>query len=303
MSVVKLESVIDSFETIGDFFRYALSAFSKYGVSLGHGTDCLEDEAWWLIAGGLHLPLDASRSLFFNARLSSEEKIKLHGLIEARSIQKVPTAYLLHEAYQHGYAFYVDERVLIPRSPIAEFILKKGEPWLEPDIGPILDLCTGSGCLAVLAGLSFSDARVDAVDISPLALQVAEMNVEKYQLQSQVRLIQSDLFQALAAQKYDLIISNPPYVDREDLSMMPAEYSHEPMLALEAGEDGLQIVRRILLEAAQYLNPEGILIVEVGNSRFALEEAYPRLPFVWLDFESGGEGVFLLSKEDLNAAF
>lgn len=285
--------------TVGDFFRFAITCFAQDKVYLGHGTDTLEDEAWWLVAGALKLPLHLEKGLFLQAKLTLGERQHLASLIHSRSVDKIPTAYLLKEAYQHGYKFYVDDRVLIPRSPIAELILRHCEPWVAPDsVTRILDLCTGSGVLAILAALTFPNAEVDASDLSPAALAVAAENVRDYELTTQIHLVESNVFAQLKSQKYDVILSNPPYVDAHDLKSMPAEYHHEPKLALESGEDGLDVVKKVLAEASAHLNPHGILIVEVGNSRLALEAAFPRLPFIWLDFESGGEGVFLLKAED-----
>lgn len=286
--------------TVGDFFRFALTCFAQDKIYLGHGTDALEDEAWWLTAGALKLPLHLPKEWFLQAKLTLGERHHLASLIHSRSVEKVPTAYLLKEAYQHGHKFFVDERVLIPRSPIAELILKQVAPWVDPDsVTRILDLCTGSGALAILAALSFPDAVVDGVDLSSAALEVAAHNVKEYQLKSRLNLIESDLFTALQDQRYDLILSNPPYVNAEDFKTMPTEYHHEPSIALEAGTDGLEVVRKIIAEAGVHLTPEGLLIVEIGNSRAALEQAFPKLPFIWLDLESGGEGVFLLKAEDL----
>ncbi|MCX7123191.1 MAG: 50S ribosomal protein L3 N(5)-glutamine methyltransferase [Gammaproteobacteria bacterium] len=286
---------------MGEFFRVGISTLATKKVFLGHGTDDLKDEAWWLIAGALHLPLDLPPQLLLNARVTPAEHHHLVNLLYQRGVQKIPTAYLLKQAYQGGQQFYVDERVLIPRSPIAELIEKHFEPWLlHPEsVTHILDLCTGSGCLAILSALAFPAAHVDALDISRAALAVAHHNVDDYELNERVRILESDVFSALKDEKYDLIISNPPYVDLKDLKAMPDEFHHEPTLALAAGDDGLDIVREILEKAKLHLQPEGLLIVEVGNSQPALEAAFPNLPFVWLDFERGGEGVFLLKAEDL----
>ena len=291
------------FKTIGDFFRFGITTLATKKVFLGHGTDDLKDEVWWLIAGSLHLPLDLAPQLLLNAKVTAAEHHHLTDLLFQRGVQKIPTAYLLKQAYQGGQQFYVDERVLIPRSPIAELIEKHFEPWLlDPEsVTNILDLCTGSGCLAVLCALAFPDAKIDALDISTEALAVAQHNVDDYELKARVRVLESNVFSALKDEKYDLIISNPPYVDAQDLSSMPAEFHHEPKLALVAGEDGLDIVREILQKAKAHLKPEGILIVEVGNSQPVLEAAFPKLPFVWLEFERGGDGVFLLKAEDLPA--
>ncbi len=299
-----LELIIEAthdFTTVGDFFRFGMSFLADKKVFLGHGTDDLKDEVWWLIAGALHLPLDLPPSLLLNAKLTPMERHQLADFIYQRGVHKIPTAYLLKQAYQGGQQFYVDERVLIPRSPIAELIEKHFEPWLvNPEsVTHILDLCTGSGCLAILSALAFPDAQVDALDISDGALEVAQHNVNDYELNGRVRVVQSNIFSALKNEKYDIIISNPPYVNAQDLGAMPAEFHHEPKLALAAGEDGLDIVRDIVKQAKAYLKPDGLLIVEVGHSQPALELAFSKLPLVWIDFERGGEGVFLLKAEDL----
>jgi ribosomal protein L3 glutamine methyltransferase len=297
---VILEATKD-FQTIGDFFRFGITTLADKKAFLGHGTEDLKDEVWWLIAGALHLPLDLAPSLLLGARLTPMERHHLADFIYQRAVNKIPTAYLLKQAYQAGQVFYVDERVLIPRSPIAELIEKHFEPWLvEPEsVTHILDLCTGSGCLAILSALAFPESQVDAVDISEPALAVAKHNVDDYGLNDRVRLLQSDVFSTLKEECYDIILSNPPYVDAQDLHTMPPEFHHEPKLALAAGPDGLDVVRAILREAKKHLKPQGLLIVEVGNSQAALEAAFPELPFVWIDFERGGEGVFVLKAEDL----
>lgn len=287
-------------QTIGEFYHYAMSEMDKHQVYLGHGTDDIIDEAWWLVAGALKLPLAAPQSEFLDSPLTADEVEMLQALLRKRTLERIPTAYLLNQAFQNGYAFYVDERVLIPRSPIAELIENNFSPWISSSrVHKILDLCTGSGCLAILAAYAFPDASVDASDLSADALAVAAKNIDLHEMENQVRLIQSDVFQALAHEKYDVILSNPPYVDFADLESMPREYQHEPRMALEAGADGLEIVHRILKESKAHLNPGGILIVEVGNSEPALMVAYPKLPFIWLEFERGGSGVFLLREQDL----
>ncbi len=301
-----IEVILDAtkeFATVGDFFRFGISMLGDKKVFLGHGTDDLKDEVWWLIAGALHLPLDLAPHLLLNARLTPMERHHLADLIYQRAVHRIPTAYLLKQAYQGGQRFYVDERVLIPRSPIAELIEKHFEPWLlaPESVTHILDLCTGSGCLAILSALAFPDAEVDAIDLSDAALAVARQNVQEYALTERVRLIQSNVLDALKTERYDIILSNPPYVDAQDIKAMPAEFHHEPLMALAAGADGLDIVRQILQKAKAHLKPQGLLIVEVGNSQPALEAAFPDLPFVWVDFERGGDGVFVLKAEDLPA--
>ena len=287
-------------KTVRDFVRYAITKFESENIYYGHGTTNATDEAWWLVLGYLKLPV-TERETFLNAELTKEEQEQLSTLIERRLKEKKPVAYLLNEAYLGGFKFYVNENVLIPRSPIAELIEKHFAPWLPEDeeYMNILDMCTGSGCLAILCAHYFPNATVDAVDISELALDVAQINVNAYELESRVNLFKSDLFEALPHKQYQVIISNPPYVDAQDIRAMPAEYNHEPILGLEAGVDGLDIVRRILSNAGKHLLPGGLLFLEVGNSADALEEAYPNLPFTWIDFEHGGDGVFVLQQQDL----
>lgn len=285
--------------TIKDFIAYTTDQFKKHQIYYGHGTETPEDEAWWLVTGFLKLPIN--EDLPENDQLTQEQQKSLLDLIKKRCEDKIPTAYLLKEAYLDGLKFYVDERVLIPRSPIAELIRNHFTPWLPEDmqVNRILDLCTGSGCLGILAADYYPEAKVDISDISKEALEVAKINIETYHQQNQIRIIQSDVFNNLKNEKYDIIISNPPYVDAKDISEMPKEYHHEPRLGLAAGADGLDIVKRILFEANDHLNENGALIVEVGNSQEALTQQFPNIPFIWLEFEFGGEGVFLLHKQDL----
>lgn len=287
-------------KTVHDFVHYAMQQFERHNVYYGHGTISAEDEAWWLILAFLKLPV-TEREIYSDKIIDDLEQQTLLQLIKRRSEDRVPVAYLLGEAYLGGFKFYVNENVLVPRSPIAELIEQHFAPWLATDKQDIhlLDLCTGSGCLAILCAHYFPNAKVEASDISEAALEVAKRNVARYQLESRVHLTQSDVFDSLDAQEYQVIISNPPYVDARDIDEMPLEYHREPRLGLAAGQDGLDIVRRILREAKTHLAPKGILIVEVGNSQAALEQAYPDLPFTWIDFAYGGDGVFLLHQEDL----
>jgi len=283
-----------------DFYTHALDQLNASEVYFGHGTECAEDEVWWLMASVLRLPIEGDFEVLMDAPLTEAEWHNLEQVLMQRIQKRIPLAYLLHEAYQNGYQFYVDERVLIPRSPIAELIQNQFQPWIrEEAVTQILDLCTGSGCLAILAAYAFPEAQVVGSDLSADALEVAAKNVALHQMQRQVSLAQSNVFGSLGQGRYDIIVSNPPYVDAPDFESMPKEYQHEPSMALEAGADGLEIVRQILKEAKSHLTPGGILVVEVGNSASALEAAFPDLPFIWLDFERGGDGVFLLREADL----
>ncbi len=286
--------------TVRDWLRYAVSAFNEAKLSFGHGSASAYDEAAYLILHTLHLPLD-TLAPFLDARLAPDEKNALLALLKQRVEKRVPAAYLTHEAWLGDFRFYVDERVIVPRSFIAELLREQLAPWVEnaENIGNVLDMCSGSGCLAILAAHAFLKARVDAVDISKDALQVAQRNVANYGLEARITLIQSDLFASLKGKKYDLILSNPPYVDEPSMTTLPQEYRHEPQLALGSGKDGLDATREILKRAAEHLNPGGILIVEIGHNCAALEAAYPKLPFTWLDVEAGDEFVFMLRNEDL----
>ena len=285
--------------TIRDFLRWTMSRFNEAGLFYGHGTDNASDEAIALILHTLYLPHDINSNML-DARLTSIEREKLYKMIQRRIHERIPLAYLTQEAWFAGLPFYVDERVLVPRSPIAELIENQFQPWIETDsVHHILDICTGSGCIAIASAKYFPEAEVDATDISHEALAVAKINVLKHQLEDQVNLFQGDLFKPLAHKKYDLIVSNPPYVDAEDMANLPDEYKHEPKLGLEAGLLGLEIVTRILEQAVEYLNPHGILVVEVGNSEQALADIFPDIPFTWLEFQRSDGGVFLLTAEQL----
>jgi len=286
--------------TIRDWLRFAVSAFTENKLSFGHGSDSAYDEAAYLILHTLHLPLDTLEP-FLDSRLLSLEKQALVELFKQRVEKKIPAAYLTNEAWLGELRFYVDERVIVPRSFIAELLHQSLFPWIESadNVNNVLDMCTGSGCLAILSAHVFPNASVDAVDLSSDALTVAERNVKDYTMQSRVQLIESNLFAKLGDKKYDVIISNPPYVDAKSVAALPAEYLHEPELALGSGSDGLDATREILKQAAQHLTPNGILIVEIGHNRDVLEATYPELPFNWLDVAAGDEFVFLLYREDL----
>lgn len=285
--------------TMRDFMRWAMSAFARHQVHFGHGTDNALDEAAYLILQALDLPPDLGGS-WLDARLTHSERIRLAELLYQRCIERMPTAYLVGKAWFAGLELAIDRRALIPRSPLGELIEQGLAPWVEAEkVHSILDLCTGSGCIALALAHHLPHAQVDAVDLSPAALELARHNREKLGLVEQVELFHGDLFEPVAGRSYDLIISNPPYVDAHDMASLPAEYLHEPRMALAAGEDGLDIVRRILREAPQHLNPNGLLIVEVGNSQQHVEQTWPEVPFTWLAFEHGEDGVFLLTRDQL----
>ncbi len=287
-------------ETLRDWLRFAVSRFGQAKLAFGHGFADARDEATYLLLHVLHLPLDEIDP-FLDARLTAAERAELAALMTRRIDERVPAAYLTHEAWLGEFRFYVDDRVIIPRSFIAE-LLPDGLAPFVPDpqaIRSALDLCTGSGCLAVLLAHAFPSADVDAADISSDALAVAQRNVSEYGLADRINLIRSDLFDNLPAKSYDLIVSNPPYVTAVAMEALPREYRHEPALALAGGEDGLDAVRTILAAAPRFLEPGGLLVVEIGNNRGAVEEAYPRMPFVWLETASSTDSVFLLTREDV----
>lgn len=305
MWIFILESYLNAtqgFETINDFLRYGLSCASRASLYYGHGTDNAWDDVRALVLGSLCLPYDCAASLW-NARLTLDEKKHLAMQLFLRIEERIPVPYLTQEALFCHLSFYVDERVLIPRSPISELIMNQFEPWVKPEkVHRILDLCTGSGCIAIACAYAFPEALVDASDVSFDALSVAAMNCERHDMGEQVNLIQSDCFDAIPPCRYSLIVSNPPYVGSEEMQTLPAEYDHEPVLALETEDEGLAIVDKILQLAHAYLEDEGILVVEVGNSEAALIAAYPHLPFTWIEFERGGHGVFVLTAEQLRQA-
>ncbi|MDD0843443.1 50S ribosomal protein L3 N(5)-glutamine methyltransferase [Pseudomonas sp. Gutcm_11s] len=280
--------------TVRDHIRWAVSRFHEAGLFFGHGTDNAWDDARQLVLGSLHLPFEIADT-YLDCRLEEDEQQHLLELIRRRVEERVPTAYLLGEAWFCGLPFLVDERVLVPRSPIAELIGSQFEPWLPAMPSRILDLCTGSGCIGIACAYAFPDAEVVLGDLSFDALEVANHNIERHGLEERVYTVQGDGFDGLPGQRFDLIVSNPPYVDAEDFADMPAEYQHEPEMGLACGDDGLDLVRRMLAEAADHLSEKGLLIVEVGNSQVHVEAIYPEVDFTWLEFEQGGHGVFLLA--------
>jgi ribosomal protein L3 glutamine methyltransferase len=292
--------ILKQLSRIKDWVRYAMSEFQKAHCYYGHGTDNALDEAVYLILHTLNLPLDLPSHLF-DCKLTLQERKEINDILQQRILTRKPAAYLTHESYFMGLPFYVDERVLIPRSPLAELIEKAFYPFIEENkVEHILDLCTGSGCIAIACAQIFPDANIIASDISTEALSVAKINVDKYHLENQIQSIKSDLFSHIPENSFDVIISNPPYVDKEDMGNLPKEFQYEPKMALEAGVDGLTVIRKILKNAKKYLSPHGILIVETGNSKEALIAEFPEVPFHWLDFEKSESEVFLIKQGELS---
>lgn len=292
------DNVAHELHTIQDFLRWTYSIFNRSDIYFGQGHDNAWDESLQLVLCGLQLPIDLPADLF-QSRLTPSEKETVLQLVLTRIEQRVPVAYLTNSAWFCGHEFYVDERTIIPRSPISALIQSHFEGLLPESPQRILDLCTGSGCIAIACAHAFPDAEVDAVDLSVDALNVAEINIARHQLEHRVFPIQSNLFENLFDQKYDLIVTNPPYVDEEDLSDMPEEFHFEPELALGSGHDGLDITKQILKQAPDYLTENGVLVCEVGNSMVSLIEQYPDVPFNWVELKNGGVGVFALTRDEL----
>lgn len=294
-----MDAILTELITVRDYLRYCVSELCKAQVYFGHGTDNAWDESLALILPTLHLPMDSSE-MMLDAKLTMKERQTILSRIKRRVEKRLPVAYITGQAYFAGLKFYVNEHVLVPRSPLAECIEQQCAPWVDASqVTYVLDLCTGSGCIAIACAMAFSDAHVDAVDISTQALRVANQNIRAHQLTHRVSAFHSDLFSKCKKNRYDLIISNPPYVDVDDLRSMPEEYHHEPNIGLAAGNDGLACVVPMLRQAASYLTDHGVLVVEVGNSQYALQDKYPQVPFMWLDFDRGGDGVFVLTKKEL----
>lgn len=293
------EQALHSLQTITDFTRWGASRLAAAGIHFGHGTDNPIDEALVLVRHALNLGHDLPRE-FYAARLTEHEKRAVLELIERRIVERMPAPYLTGEAWFAGLPFFVDRRVLIPRSPFAELVENGFAPWVDAErVERVLDLCTGSGCIAIACAFAFPEADVDAVELSPEALVVARSNVERHGVGDQVRLLQGDLWAPVADQSYDLIVSNPPYVSDAEMEALPPEYAHEPELGLRSGPEGLDVVARILAGARRHLRPGGVLVVEVGSAAEAVAAAWPELPFTWLEFARGGAGVFLLKAEEL----
>ncbi|MCP4956034.1 MULTISPECIES: 50S ribosomal protein L3 N(5)-glutamine methyltransferase [Photobacterium] len=298
MDKIFVDEAVSELHTLQDMLRWTVSRFNAAGLFYGHGTDNAWDEAVQLVLPTVYLPLDVPPEVR-NSRLTSSERHRIVERVMRRINERTPVSYLTNVAYFCGMEFFVDERVLVPRSPIGELIENRFEPFLQQEPTRIMDLCTGSGCIGIACAHMFPEAEVDIVDISTDALAVAEQNITDHGLEQQVIPLRSDLLRDIPKDKYDLIVTNPPYVDQEDMDSLPEEFRHEPELGLAAGSDGLKLVRRILANAPDYLKDNGILICEVGNSMIHMEEQYPHIPFLWLEFANGGHGVFMLTREQL----
>ena len=299
---------LENLTSLLDFMRWGASQFVKADLSYSHGLSSPLDESVYLVLRTLRLPVDTPE-IYWQSQLTVIEKESILATFKKRIEDKIPAAYIMHEGWFAGLQFYVDERVLIPRSPIAELVESQFMPWVNPDeVESILDLCTGCGCIGIACAYAFPQASIDLSDLSVDALAVADQNIVQHDASNRVNTFQSDLFDFLVKgdgnpKQYDLIVSNPPYVDAEDMTGLADEFKHEPELALSSGIDGLSFTHRLLKEAANFLTEQGVLVVEVGNSQYELAEMYPQVPFQWVDFERGGDGVFVLTKQDLNIHF
>jgi ribosomal protein L3 glutamine methyltransferase len=293
----------EGLSTLLDFMRWGASQFMEAELSFGHGMSSAFDEAVYLVLRALHLPVDTP-DIYWSGKLTEKEKERVLDYLKQRIEARKPAAYITNEGWFAGLPFYINEHVLVPRSPIAELVEQHFSPWVDPDnVFNVLDLCTGSGCIGIACAYAFPNADIDLSDISPEAIEVANINIQRHGVEHQVAAIESDVFAALKGRSYDIIVSNPPYVDVDDMQALSDEFKHEPALGLESGDDGLDLTRNILSQAAQFLNPEGILVVEVGNSQYALQEAFPNVPFHWVSFDRGGDGVFLLTTEQVQHYF
>jgi ribosomal protein L3 glutamine methyltransferase len=288
------------FSTVRDLLRFAVTRFNQAELSFGHVSANAYDEAAYLVLHTLHLPLDLLEP-FLDAKLTAAEIDAVLSVIERRATERVPAAYITQEAWMHGFRFHVDERVIVPRSFIGELLQDGLQPYVEDpeQVGAVLELCTGSGCLAILAAHAFPNADIDAVDLSKPALEVATRNVDEYKLDERIALFEGDLFAPLPERRYDVIITNPPYVNAESMATLPAEYRHEPEMALAGGADGMDIVRRIISQARNWLTDDGVLVVEIGNERANVEAAFGGLDLVWLSTSAGDDNVFLIQAADL----
>ena len=286
--------------SVAAFYEAAVEQLNNADLSYGHGCTCPEDEVAWLISATLDVPFD-ELDKHWSEMLTDELRQRLQERLEERCNTRAPLAYILGEAWLGPYIFKIDRRVIVPRSFIAELIMNDMAPWVQnpASISRVADICTGSGCLAILAALHFPNSKVDAVDLSPEALEVARMNVDMYGIADRLKLYQGDLMAPLLGQQYDLIISNPPYVDAPSMQSLPAEYRHEPEMALAGGNDGLDLVHTLLRQAAATLKPGGWLVVEIGHNRDVMEATYPDLPLVWLDTAGGSDFVFLIDQASL----
>ncbi|QUM81854.1 50S ribosomal protein L3 N(5)-glutamine methyltransferase [Moritella sp. 36] len=298
MDRIFIDEAVKELTTIQDIIRWAVSRFNDAGIFYGHGTDNAWDEAVQLILPTLHLPLDIDPQIR-HAKLLTSERQKLVELIVRRVNERIPAAYLTNKAWFAGLEFFVDERVLVPRSPFAELIMNGFQPWLTHEPMRILDMCTGSGCIAIALSHAFPDSDIDAVDIEHGAIEVAEINIQDHGVENQVTPIQSDLFSNLTGLRYDMIVSNPPYVDQEDIDNLPDEFKHEPEIGLQSGFDGLELTLKMLAQAPDMLNDGGLLFVEIGNSMVHMQEKFPEVPFTWLEMQNGGHGIFVISKEQI----
>lgn len=298
-----VSEALASLSTLTDYMRWGASQFVDAGLSYSHGLSSPLDEAVYLVLRALRLPVDTPE-VYWRSQLTDTEKNMVLAVFKQRIEQRIPAAYIMQEGWFAGLQFYIDERVLVPRSPIAELVEAQFAPWVNPDeVESVLDLCTGSGCIGIACAYAFPVAHVDLSDVSQEALDVAQINIDQHDAGSRVSTIKSDLFASLENNKYDIIVSNPPYVDGEDMSGLSEEFQHEPELGLSSGDDGLDCTRQILKQAVNYLSEEGVLVLEVGNSQYSLAKEFPGVPFQWLEFERGGDGIFLLTKQQLEQSF